>query len=641
METQTLSYTEEYRRSLDEPAAFWAEQAGEIPWFRKPGRILSTDSAGLTRWFAGGKLNTCYAAVDYHVENGRADQTALIYDSPVTNTIRRYTYTELRDEVAQLAGTLKRLGVQKGDTVVIYMPMVPEAVFAMLACARIGAIHSVVFGGFAPHELALRIDDAHPKVVLSASCGIEFDRIIPYKPLLDEALRLASFSPNHCLILQRPMLEAELTPSRDLDWTTAVQQSLKASVVPVNATDPLYILYTSGTTGKPKGIIRDNGGHAVALKYSMRVVYDVQPGDTFWAASDLGWAVGHSYIVYGPLLHGCTTVLFEGKPVRTPDAGTFWRVIQQHGVKAFFTAPTAFRAIKKEDPEGLLRQQYDLSSLKYLFVAGERCDPPTLHWLEQTVGVPVIDHWWQTESGWPMVANQMGIEPVPVKAGSSTRPVAGFDLQILGENGQQLGPNEEGYVCLKLPLPPGCLPTLWNDTPRFRQSYLSRFPGYYLTGDGGYVDTDGYVFIMGRVDDVINVAGHRLSTGEMEEIVGGHPAIAECAVVGIADELRGQRPIGLVVLKDGVSTEEATLETELVTMIRDTIGAVAYFRQAAVVKRLPKTRSGKILRKTIRQIADGEAFTTPSTIDDPTILDEIRNRLLERGIGNAFAFAGL
>ncbi|GAB4039759.1 propionyl-CoA synthetase [Spirosoma gilvum] len=641
METRMLSYTDEYRRSLDEPAAFWAEQAGEIPWFRKPGRILSTDSAGLTRWFAGGKLNTCYAAVDYHVENGRADQTALIYDSPVTGTIRQFTYTELRDEVAQLAGTLKRLGVQRGDTVVIYMPMVPEAVFAMLACARIGAIHSVVFGGFAPHELALRIDDAHPKVVLSASCGIEFDRVIPYKPLLDEALRLASFAPTHCLILQRPMLEAELTPSRDLDWITAVRQSLKASIVPVNATDPLYILYTSGTTGKPKGIIRDNGGHAVALKYSMRAVYDVQPGDTFWAASDLGWAVGHSYIVYGPLLHGCTTILFEGKPVRTPDAGTFWRVIQQHGVKAFFTAPTAFRAIKKEDPEGLLRQQYDLSSLKYLFVAGERCDPPTLHWLEQTVGVPVIDHWWQTESGWPMVANQMGVEPVPVKAGSSTRPVAGFDLQILDENGQQLGPNEEGYVCLKLPLPPGCLPTLWNDTPRFRQSYMSRFPGYYLTGDGGYVDADGYVFIMGRVDDVINVAGHRLSTGEMEEIVGGHPAVAECAVVGIADELRGQRPIGLVVLKDGVSTEEGTLETELVAMIRDRIGAVAYFRQATVVKRLPKTRSGKILRKTIRQIADGEPFTMPSTIDDPAILDEIRNRLSERGIGNAFAFAGL
>jgi len=641
METQTLSYLNEYRRSLDDPAAFWAEQAGEIPWFRKPGRILSTDSAGLTRWFAGGKLNTCYAAVDYHVENGRADQTALIYDSPVTNTVRRFTYTELRDEVAQLAGTLKRLGVQRGDTVVIYMPMVPEAVFAMLACARIGAIHSVVFGGFAPHELALRIDDAHPKVILSASCGIEFDRVIPYKPLLDEALRLASFSPKHCLILQRPMQEAELTPSRDLDWATAVRQSLMANIVPVNATDPLYILYTSGTTGKPKGIIRDNGGHAVALKYSMRAVYDVQPGDTFWAASDLGWAVGHSYIVYGPLLHGCTTILFEGKPVRTPDAGTFWRVIQQHGVKAFFTAPTAFRAIKKEDPEGLLRQQYDLSSLKYVFVAGERCDPPTLHWLEQTVGVPVIDHWWQTESGWPMVANQMGIESVPVKAGSSTRPVAGFDLQILDEHGQPLGPNEEGYVCLKLPLPPGCLPTLWNDTPRFRQSYLSRFPGYYLTGDGGFVDADGYVFIMGRVDDVINVAGHRLSTGEMEEIVGNHPAVAECAVVGIADELRGQRPIGLVVLKDGISTEEGTLENELVTMIRDTIGAVAYFRQATIVKRLPKTRSGKILRKTIRQIADGEPFTMPSTIDDPAILDEIRNRLSERSIGNAFAFAGL
>lgn len=641
METQTPSYTREYRYSLENPTDFWARQAGEIPWFRKPGRILSTDSQGLTHWFAGGQLNTCYAAVDYHVESGRAEQTALIYDSPVTGIIQKFTYTQLRDAVAQLAGALQQLGVQKGDTVVIYMPMVPEAVFAMLACARIGAIHSVVFGGFAPHELALRIDDARPKVVLSASCGIEFDRVIPYKPLLTEALQRATFSPDYCLMLQRSMHLAELDPARDRDWATTVEKAPKADIVPVNATDPLYILYTSGTTGKPKGIVRDNGGHAVALKYSMRAVYDVAPGDVFWAASDLGWAVGHSYIVYGPLLHGCTTVLFEGKPVRTPDAGTFWRVIEQHSVKAFFTAPTAFRAIKKEDPEGLLRQPYNLSSLNYLFVAGERCDPPTLHWLQQTVGVPVIDHWWQTESGWPMVANQMGIEPIPVKAGSATRPVAGFDLHILDENGQVLPAGEEGYVCLKLPLPPGCLPTLWNDTPRFRQSYMSRFPGYYLTGDGGYVDADGYVFIMGRVDDVINVAGHRLSTGEMEEIVGSHTAVAECAVVGIADDLRGQRPIGLVVLKDGVSLDETTLEAELVALIRDTIGAVAYFRQALVVKRLPKTRSGKILRKTIRQLADGESFAMPSTIDDPAILTEIRDRLADRGIGNAFAFAGL
>lgn len=636
------SYSTAYTRSLTTPEAFWQEQATAIPWIEFPTKILSNDEdnlsrSGMARWFADGVMNTCYAAVDYHVEQGRAEQVALIYDSPVTNTIQRFTYQDLQTEVARLAGVLRRLGVGYGDTVVIYMPMVPEAAFAMLACARLGAIHSVVFGGFAPHELALRIDDARPRVILSASCGIEFDRVIPYKPLLDEAIRLTTHQPNHCLILQRPQCQATLTDNRDLDWATTLATAEPADWVPVRATDPLYILYTSGTTGKPKGIVRDNGGHAVALKYSLKAIYNVEPGDVFWAASDFGWAVGHSYIVYGPLLGGCTAILFEGKPVRTPDAGTFWRVIQDHKVKVFFTAPTAFRAIRKEDPEGKLRQQYDLSSLETIFVAGERCDPPTLNWLGDLAGVPIIDHWWQTESGWPMVANQMGINPIPVKAGSSSVPVCGYDLTILDGNGQQLPPNQEGYVCVKLPLPPGFCPTLWNDNERFRQSYLSRFPGYYLSGDGGYIDEDGYVFIMGRVDDVINVAGHRLSTGEMEEIVGAHPAVAECAVVGIADDMRGQRPVGFVVLKDDWTDISRSIEDELITMIRNKIGAVAYFRNALTLKRLPKTRSGKILRKTIRQIADGESFTIPSTIDDPVILDEIRLALTERRIGLAFA----
>ena len=625
--------TESYHRSLADPEAFWREQARAIPWVQFPTQILSTDEEGLNRWYADGIMNTCYAAIDYHVEQGRGEQVALIYDSPVTNTVQRFTYRDLQTEVAQVAGAMRLLGVGYGDTVVIYMPMVPEAAFAMLGCARLGAIHSVVFGGFAPHELAIRINDAQPKVILSASCGIEFDRVIPYKPLLDEAIRLATHQPNHCLLLQRPQCEAELTADRDLDWASFVPQAEPADWVPVRATDPLYILYTSGTTGKPKGIVRDNGGHAVALKYSLKAIYNVEPGDVFWAASDLGWAVGHCYIVYGPLIGGCTAILFEGKPVRTPDAGTFWRVIQDHRVKVFFTAPTAFRAIKKEDPEGKLLQNYDLSSLETIFVARERCDPPTLHWLGELTGVPIIDHWWQTESGWPMVSNQMGINPMPVKAGSSSLPVCGYDLQILGENGQVLGPNEEGYVCLKLPLPPGFTPTLWRDNERFRQSYLNRFPGYYLSGDGGYIDEDGYVFIMGRVDDVINVAGHRLSTGEMEEIVGAHPAVAECAVVGIADEMRGQRPVGFVVLKDDWTGTDHSVETDLVAMIREKIGAVAYFRHAITVKRLPKTRSGKILRKTIRQIADGETVAIPSTIDDPIILDEIRASLMERGIG--------
>ncbi|MBC3787964.1 propionyl-CoA synthetase [Spirosoma utsteinense] len=649
-----MPYADTYHYSLTNPVEFWAEQARQIPWFTQPERILSTaqldytqahqDPAwteavnrGQARWFADGQLNTCYAAVDYHVDQGRANQLALVYDSPVTNTVRQFTYGQLQDEVARLAGALQALGVTKGDTVVIYMPMIPETAFAMLACARLGAVHSVVFGGFAPHELALRIDDACPRVVLSASCGIEFTTTIPYKPLLNDALQRAVHQPDHCLILQRPQCTAELQPGRDHDWQALVDAAQPANCVAVAATDPLYILYTSGTTGKPKGIVRDNGGHAVALKFSMSAVYNLQPGQVMFTASDFGWAVGHSYSVYGPLLHGCTSVILEGKPVRTPDAGTFWRVVQDHKVNVLFTAPTAFRAIKKEDPDAHLRQAYDLSSLQAVFVAGERCDPPTLNWLESIVNVPVIDHWWQTESGWPMVANSMGIEPMPVKPGSATKPVCGYDLKILDEDGHPASPNETGLVCLKLPLPPGCLPTLWHDDERFRTSYLNRFPGYYLSGDGGFVDADGYVFIMGRVDDVINVAGHRLSTGEMEEMLGSHPAVAECAVVGIACPLRGQRPLGFVVLKDGIQTDEATLETELVMLLRDRIGAVAYFRNALVVQRLPKTRSGKILRKTIRQIADGEAYTMPSTIDDPLILDEISLALTLRQLGIAFS----
>ena len=629
-------YDQIHHRSLSDPAGFWAEQAAAIPWVNPSTQVVSTDEAGLTRWFADGVLNTCYAAVDYHVENGRADQLAFIYDSPTTNTIQRFTYQEVRDEVARLAGALRAQGVGQGDTVVMYMPMIPETAFAMLACARIGAVHSVVFGGFAPRELAIRIDDASPKVVLSASCGLEFANVIPYKPLLDEALRLAHHQPDRCLILQRSMCAASLQPERDLDWQTVVGQAEPADWVPVKATDPLYILYTSGTTGKPKGIIRDNGGHAVALHYSMSAVYDMQPGQVLFTASDFGWAVGHSYSVYAPLLYGCTSVILEGKPVRTPDAGTFWRIVQDHDVTVLFTAPTAFRAIRKEDPDALLAKKYNLSSLKYVFVAGERCDPPTLEWLQNVVNVPVIDHWWQTESGWPMVANSMGIDPLPVKSGSATKPVCGYDLHILDEDGQSVGPNETGYVCIKLPLPPGCFPTLWRDTARFHESYLSRFPGYYLSGDGGYVDEDGYVFIMGRVDDVINVSGHRLSTGEMEELVGSHPAVAECAVVGIACDLRGQRPVGFVVLKNGQTIGGKQLERELIELIRAKIGAVASFRNALIVKRLPKTRSGKILRKTIRQMADGETFSTPPTIDDPAILDEIRTVLSAQKVGLAF-----
>ncbi|GAA4387205.1 acetate--CoA ligase [Hymenobacter koreensis] len=637
---QPAAYAAAHAESLADPAAFWAAQARALHWFTEPTQVLSTDENGFYRWFRGGQLNTCYLCLDYHVAHGRAGQVALIQDSPVTHTVRRFTYGELLELTARFAGGLRELGVEKGDRVLIYMPNLPEAVVAMLACARLGAVHSVVFGGFAPHELAVRIDDAQPKVIICASGGIEIDRIIPYKPLVDAAMEQAAFKPAHVVVLQREAIahavHARMQPGRDVDYQRLLEAA-PVACVPVDATDPLYILYTSGTTGKPKGVVRDHGGHAVALKYSMSAVYGVQPGETFWAASDIGWAVGHSYIVYGPLLHGCTSVLYEGKPVRTPDAGAFWRVIQEHEVRVLFTAPTAIRAIKKEDPEAHLLRNYTLSSLRHLFLAGERCDPATLDWARQHLGVPVVDHWWQTESGWPMLATLVGLADMPApRAGSAGHPVPGYDVQILDEAGLPVLVGTTGLVAVRLPLPPGCLPTLWHDDERFRQSYLSTFPGYYLSGDGGYCDADGYVYIMGRVDDVINVAGHRLSTGEMEELLAAHPAVAECAVLGIADELRGQRPIGLVVLKDGQTIGEAQLETELVQCIREQIGAVAYFRQALVVKRLPKTRSGKILRKTLRQLADGEDFVVPSTIDDPLILDEIRARLRSRGIGLAF-----
>ncbi len=612
-----------YRRSLEDPEGFWREAAAGLEWEREPTLVLDDSRPPFYRWFADGDLNTCHNALDRHVDGGRADQAALIYDSPVTATTRKYTYAELLEEVATLAGALAGLGVRKGDTVVIYMPMVPEAVFAMLACARLGAIHSVVFGGFAPHELAIRIDDARPRVVLSASCGIEVDRIIEYKPLLDRALEQATHEPEHCVILQREQASAELVPDRDLDWRELTSQASPAGCVPVGATDPLYILYTSGTTGMPKGVVRDNGGHAVALRWSMEAIYDTHPGEVFWAASDLGWAVGHSYIVYAPLLTGCTTVLYEGKPVGTPDAGAFWRVIAEHDVRVLFTAPTAFRAIKKEDFEGVHLRGHDLSRFRYLFLAGERLDPDTYHWASRLLGVPVIDHWWQTESGWPMAANCMGIEPLPVKPGSPTRPVPGFDVRILRESGDPCEPNEEGAVAVRLPLPPGTLTTLWRADDRFVESYMTALPGHYVTGDGGHFDEDGYLFVMGRVDDVINVAGHRLSTGAIEEVLANHPDVAECAVIGIPDDLRGQVPLGLVVLKAGAARDPDDVDAELVTLVREEIGAFACYRETRVVERLPKTRSGKVLRGTMRSIAAGREYSVPSTIDDPTVLAEI------------------
>ncbi|GAB4265013.1 MAG: propionyl-CoA synthetase [Thermoleophilia bacterium] len=627
------SYAETFRRSIEEPDAFWAEAAEAVQWEKRWDTVLDTSRAPLYRWFTGGRLNTCYNCLDYHVETGRGDQRALVYDSPVTGTVTYFTYAELTNEVARFAGALRDLGVGKGDTVVIYMPMVPQAVVAMLACARIGAVHSVVFGGFAAQELAVRIDDAKPKVVVSASCGIEVNRVIEYKPLLDKAIELARAKPENCVILQRPQAAAGMVPGRDCNWEEVMAGAQPAGCVGVEATDPLYILYTSGTTGRPKGVVRDNGGHAVALRWSMEHIYDVQPGDVYWAASDVGWVVGHSYIVYAPLLTGCTTVLYEGKPVGTPDAGAFWRVIQDHGVKVLFTAPTALRAIKKEDPTGSLLKHYDIGHFKHLFLAGERLDPDTYFWASALLGVPVVDHWWQTETGWPIAANCLGIEAFPFKAGSPTKPVPGFDVRILDGDARPVPAGTEGVVAVKLPLPPGCLPTLWQDDTRYIESYVGPYPGYYFTGDGGYIDEDGYVYIMGRVDDVINVAGHRLSTGRMEEVIAQHPDVAECAVLGVADELKGQVPIGLCVLKAGVQRAPAEICRELVQMVREQVGAVASFKTAVVVKRLPKTRSGKILRGTIRKIADGEPYTVPSTIDDPAILAEIEGELARIGYG--------
>ena len=622
-----MSYQQEYQASIEDPEAFWAEKVNLVPWFKEPQNILSTDEHGIHRWFADGEMNTCYMALDYHVENGRGDQAALIYDSPVTDRKKTFSYAELRDEVALCAGMLQMQGVTKGDRVVIYLPMIPEAVISMLACARLGAIHSVVFGGFAAPELAVRINDAEPKVVLTASCGIEVNRVIEYKPLVDEAMRIASHKPKCCIVLQRPQAVAEMQPGRDIDWSDTLASAKPAECVPVKGTDLLYILYTSGTTGKPKGIIRENGGHAVALKYSMTAIYDMKPGDVYWAASDVGWIVGHSFSVYAPLLHGCTTVLYEGKPVMTPDAGAFWRVISEYRVNALFTAPTAFRAIKKEDFEGKLVAQYDLSCLKTIFAAGERLDPPTYDWLCDTLKVPVLDHWWQTETGWAIAANMHGLESMPVKPGSSTVPVPGFNVEILDEQGNRLANNKQGYISIKLPLPPSCLTTIWGDVERFKASYLETYPGYFVTGDGGYIDDDGYIYIMGRVDDVINVAGHRLSTGEMEEIVAKHPMVAECAVIGRYDELKGQMPMGFVILKNSADANPEQIVQELISMVREEIGAVAAFKEALVVTRLPKTRSGKILRKTLRCIVDGEPYTVPSTIEDPASLDEIKAQL--------------
>ena len=626
-------YEELFTRSVRDPGAFWGAAAEAIDWYKKWDNVLDDSKRPFYRWFTGGELNTCYNALDRHVERGRADQTALIYDSPVTGQIQKFTYRELLDRVSRFAGSLADLGVTKGDTVIIYMPMVPEAAVAMLACARLGAVHSVVFGGFAPHELAIRIDDAKPKIIISASCGIEVKRVIEYKPMLDKAIELANHKPEKCIILQRPQAKAGLAAGKDLDWDDLMAKAKPAACVPVKATDPLYILYTSGTTGVPKGIVRDNGGHAVALRWSLEHIYDTKPGEVYWAASDVGWVVGHSYIVYGPLMTGCTTVLYEGKPVGTPDPGAFWRVISEHGVKTLFTAPTAFRAIKRDDPQGEYVKKYDLSYFRYLFLAGERLDPDTYHWAHNLLKKPVIDHWWQTETGWPITANCMGIEPFPIKPGSSTKPVPGFDVKIVNSEGKELGPDTEGIVAIKLPLPPGTLPTLWQADQRFLQSYLSMFPKYYFTGDGGFVDDDGYIFIMGRVDDVINVAGHRLSTGEMEEIIATHPDVAECAVIGARDSLKGQVPIGLVVIKAGVNRNREEIKNELVQLIREEIGAIASFKEAAVVARLPKTRSGKILRGTMRKIADGEDYKVPSTIDDPAILGEIEEALKQMGYG--------
>ncbi|MFP5252879.1 MAG: propionyl-CoA synthetase [Actinomycetes bacterium] len=622
-------YRSEYARSIADPESFWGEQAGLVDWIRPPTRVLDAERPPFYRWYPDGVLNTCYNALDRHVVAGHADRVALIHDSPVTGTQRSYTYAQLLEEVATFAGALRGFGVEKGDRVVIYMPMIPEAVVAMLACARLGAVHSVVFGGFAPHELAVRIDDARPTVVVSASCGIEPTRVVEYKPMLDRALELATHKPGVCVVKQREQARADLSSPRDVDWDLAMKagRTAPAECVEVAATDPLYVLYTSGTTGKPKGIVRDNGGHAVAMAWSLPNIYDLHPGQVWWAASDVGWVVGHSYIVYAPLICGATTVLYEGKPVGTPDAGAFWRVIAEHGVEGLFTAPTAIRAIKKEDPDGRLLAEHDVSSLRTLFLAGERLDPETYHWASERLGVPVVDNWWQTETGWPIAANLRGLEPMPIKPGSPSVPVPGYDVRVLDEKGGEVPPGTEGAICLKLPLPPGTLPTLWGDDERYVASYLSAYEGYYLSGDGGYVDEDGYLYVMGRTDDVINVAGHRLSTGSMEAVLASHPAVAECAVIGVADPMKGQLPRGFVVLKAGVEADPDELARELVALVREEIGAVAAFKEVTVVGGLPKTRSGKILRKTMREIADGKDAAVPSTIEDPAVLDSLRPTL--------------
>ena len=629
----TGRYDEVYAQWRSDPEGFWAAAAESVHWYRRWDTVLDSSNEPFYRWFVGGEINTCYNCVDRHVEQGRGDRTALIHDSPVTGSKRVFTYAGLRDEIARFAGVLRRHGIEKGDRVIVYMSMVPEAVVAMLACARIGAVHSVVFGGFAANELATRIDDAKPKMIVATSCGIEPGRIVEYKPMVDEAIRIARHEPDTCIVLQREQHAAELVPGRDVDWKDAMAEAEPVDCVPVKATDPLYILYTSGTTGVPKGVVRDNGGHLVALAWSMPNVYGVKPGEVYWAASDLGWAVGHSYIVYAPLAHGCASILFEGKPVGTPDAGVFWRVIAEHGCSVLFTAPTAFRAIKRDDPDGKLIRKHDLGGFRTLFLAGERSDPDTLEWAESRLGVPVVDHWWQTETGWTIGGNYAGLGLLPVKHGSASKPAPGYDVRIVDDNAREVAAGETGAIVIRLPLPPGSLPTLWNNDEGYLSSYLADFPGYYKTGDAGYKDEDGYLYIMSRTDDIINVAGHRLSTGGMEEVLASHRDVAECAVIGVHDRLKGQVPIGLLVLKAGVNRPREEIVVETVRLVRDRIGPVASFKQAAVVERLPKTRSGKILRGTMRRIADGEDYGTPATIDDPAILGEIEEAL--RGMGYA------
>ena len=625
-------YDETYLHSLQNPEEFWAEAAGEISWYKKWNKVLDSSNPPFYRWFVGGEVNTCYNALDRHIdEHGFGDNLALIYESPITETSSTYTYRELRDVVSNFAGGLSNMGIKKGDRVLIYMPMVPETLIAMLACCRIGAIHSVVFGGFAAPELATRIDDAEPVAVIAGSCGIEPGRVVPYKPLLDQAIAISKHKPTHCIIFQRDAGPASMVAGRDLDWMDVMAKGYPQECVPLSSTDPLYILYTSGTTGVPKGIVRDNAGHMVALKWSMTNTYDTHPGEVYWAASDVGWVVGHSYIVYAPLLQGCTTIVYEGKPVGTPDAGAFWRVINNHKVKTMFTAPTALRAIKREDPNAELLRTYDLSEFKALFLAGERADPDTMEWAHQHLNVPIVDHWWQTETGWSITGNFLGLGALPLKFGSSTKPAPGFKLKVLDENSSSLPPGEIGALSIKLPMPPGCLPTLWKNDEGYVNSYLKDFPGHYQTGDAGYIDEDGYVWVMTRTDDIINVAGHRLSTGGIEEVLASHAAVAECAVMGVADPLKGQIPIGLLVLKAGINEPDDEITAEAVQMVRDSIGPVASFKTAVIVKRLPKTRSGKILRATMRKIADGQPYEIPATIDEPTALEEIAQDLASAG----------